>query len=105
MIKIVCMCGAGVGSSLLVVMGIQSVLKKNGYDERHFQFEQADVQTGVGMARFADMIVTTPAFVNSVEKDGPPAVFIKNLFSEAEIEEKMMPVLKKIIAKKKDWKD
>ena len=63
------------------------------------------MQTGIGMARFADMIVTTPAFVNSIEKDGPPAVFIKNLFSEAEIEEKMMPVLKKIIAKKPDWKD
>jgi galactitol-specific phosphotransferase system IIB component len=96
------MCGAGVGSSLLVVMGIQSVLKKNGYDERDFQFEQADVQSGRGLAQFADILVTTPAFVDSVEKDGPPAVFIKNLFSEAEIEEKFIPVLKKVLANKKD---
>ena len=102
MVKIVCMCGAGVGSSLLVVMGIQSVLKKNGYDERNFQFEQADVQSGRGLAQFADILVTTPAFVDSVEKDGPPAVFIKNLFSEAEIEEKFIPVLKKVLANKKD---
>jgi len=102
MVKIVCMCGAGVGSSLLVVMGIQSVLKKNGYDERDFQFEQADVQSGRGLAQFADILVTTPAFVDSVEKDGPPAVFIKNLFSEAEIEEKFIPVLKKVLANKKD---
>jgi ascorbate PTS system EIIB component len=102
MIKIVCMCGAGVGSSLLVVMGIQSVLKKNGYDERDFQFEQADVQSGRGLAQFADILVTTPAFVDSVEKDGPPAVFIKNLFNEAEIEEKFIPVLKKVLANKKD---
>ena len=62
MVKIVCMCGAGVGSSLLVVMGIQSVLKKNGYDERDFQFEQADVQSGRGLAQFADILVTMPAF-------------------------------------------
>jgi PTS system ascorbate-specific IIB component len=102
MIKIVCMCGAGVGSSLLVVMGIQSVLKKNGYDERDFQFEQADVQSGRGLAQFADILVTTPAFVDSVEKNGPPAVFIKNLFNEAEIEEKLIPVLKKVLANKKD---
>jgi len=60
------------------------------------------VQTGRGMAQFADILVTTPAFVNSVEKDGPPAVFIKNLFGEDEIEEKLMPVLKKILANKKD---
>jgi len=101
MVNIVCMCGAGVGSSLLVVMGIQRVLKKNGYDERDFHFEQADTQTGKGLAATADIIVTTPAFENAVDKDGPPAVFIKNLFSEPEIEEKLMPVLKKVLANKK----
>jgi len=83
-------------------MGIQSVLRKNGYDERDFQFEQADVQSGRGLAQFADILVTTPAFENSVEKDGPPAVFIKNLFSEAEIEEKFIPVLKKVLKNKKE---
>ena len=101
MVKIVAMCGSGIGSSLLVVMGIQRILKKNGYDERDFQFEQADTQTGKGLAATADIIVTTPAFENAVDKDGPPAVFIKNLFSEPEIEEKLMPVLKKVLANKK----
>jgi PTS system ascorbate-specific IIB component len=102
MLKIVCMCGAGVGSSLLVVMGLQNVLKKNGYDERDFQFEQADLTTGRGMANSCDILVTTPAFENNVDKDGPPVVYIKNLFSEAEIEEKFMPVLKKVLKNKKD---
>ena len=102
MINVVCMCGAGVGSSLLVVMGLQSVLKKNGYDERDFHFEQADLTTGRGMAKTCDILVTTPAFENAVDKDGPPVVYIKNLFSEAEIEEKFIPVLKKVLKTKKD---
>ena len=100
MVKIVCICGMGVGSSLLIVMGIQRVLKRNGYNERDFQYEQADVQIAKGLAATADLIVTTPAFADSVDPDGPPVVYIKNLFSEPEIEEKMMPVLKKILAKK-----
>ena len=100
MVNIVCMCGMGVGSSLLIVMGIQRVLKRNGYNERDFHFEQADVQIGKGLAANADIIVTTPAFKDSVDPDGPPAVYLKNLFSEPEIEEKLMPVLKKILAKK-----
>lgn len=102
MVNIVCMCGQGVGSSLLVVMVIQDVLKKNGYDERNFHFEQADVQTGRGLAQFADILVTTPAFKDSVDKNGPPTVFIKNLFSQAEMEEKFIPVLKKVLKNKKD---
>jgi len=105
MIKIVCVCGAGVGTSLLAVMGIKNVLIKNGYKERDFQFDQADVQTGKAAAKFADLVVTTPAFEDSLEKDGTPAVFVKNLFSEDEIEKKLIPVLKKVIAKKKDWQD
>jgi PTS system ascorbate-specific IIB component len=100
MIKIVCMCGAGVGSSLLVQMGIQRVLARNGYKETDFMYEQADVQSGKALAAFADILVTTPAFVDSIDKNGPPTVFIKNLFSEAEIEEKLIPVLKKVLAKK-----
>ena len=99
MVKIVCMCGAGVGSSLLVAMGIQRVLKRKGYDERDFQYEQADVQIGKGMAAMADILVTTPAFKDSVDPN-TPTVFIFNLFSEKEIEEKFMPVLKKVLAKK-----
>jgi galactitol-specific phosphotransferase system IIB component len=76
--------------------------QKKWYDERDFHFEQADLTTGRGMANSCDILVTTPAFVDSVDKDGPPAVYIKNLFSEAEIEEKFMPVLKKVLKKKKD---
>lgn len=101
MIKIVCMCGAGVGSSLLFVMGVQRVIKRNGYDERDFMYEQGDVQTGKALAKFADILITTPAFEDAVDPDGPPAVFVKNIFSEDEIEEKLMPVLREVIANKK----
>ena len=102
MIKIICVCGSGLGTSLLAVMGIKNVLKKNGYKESDFIFDQADLLTGKAAAQFADLVVTTPAFKESMGKDGPPAVFIKNLFSEDEIEEKLIPVLKKVIKNKKD---
>jgi ascorbate PTS system EIIB component len=100
--KIVCICGAGVGSSLLVKMGIERVLARNGYDERDFIYEQADLQTGRGMAKFCDLIVTTPAFESSLDKDGKPYVLIQNLFSEKEIEEKLIPVLQRMMPDKKN---
>jgi PTS system ascorbate-specific IIB component len=100
--KIVCICGAGVGSSLLVKMGIERVLKRNGFDERDFMYEQADLQTGRGMARFCDLVVTTPAFESSLDQDGPPYVLIHNLFSEKEIEEKLVPVVRELLPKLKN---
>lgn len=98
--KILCICGAGVGSSLLVKMGIERVLARNGYDERDFDYEQADLTTGRGMAHFCDLIVTTPAFESSLDKDGKPYVLIHNLFSEKEIEEKLIPVIQQMMPKK-----
>jgi PTS system ascorbate-specific IIB component len=100
--KIVCICGAGVGSSLLVKMGIERVLARNGYDERDFIYEQADLQTGRGMAMFCDLIVTTPAFESSLDMNGKPYVLIQNLFSEKEIEEKLIPVIQKMMPNKKN---
>lgn len=99
--RIVCICGAGVGSSLLVKMGIERVLARQGYDERDFDFELADLQSGRGMARFCDLVVTTPAFESSLDKDGTPFVLIQNLFSEKEIEEKLIPVIKEMLANPK----
>ncbi len=98
--KIVCMCGMGVGSSLLVKMGIERVLARHGYNERDFEYEQADLQTGRGIANFSDLIVTTPAFESSLDKNGTPYVLINNLFSEKEIEEKLIPVVEQIMQKK-----
>jgi PTS system ascorbate-specific IIB component len=99
--RIVCICGAGVGSSLLVKMGIERVLARHGYDERDFDFELADLQSGRGMARFCDLVVTTPAFESSLDQDGTPYVLIQNLFSEKEIEEKLIPVIKEMLANPK----
>ena len=61
MIKIICVCGSGLGTSLLAVMGIKNVLK-NGYKESDFIFDQADLLTGKAAAQFADLVVTIPAF-------------------------------------------
>jgi len=83
-------------------MGIERVLARNGFDERDFQYEQADLQSGRGIAKFSDLVVTTPAFKDSMDPDGPPTVYIQNLFSEKEIEEKMIPVIRELMANKKD---
>lgn len=88
MIKILCICGMGLGSGLLVKMGVERVLKRNGFDEREFSVDVGDISTArqVGI----DLYVTTEEFARQIGDIGVPIVQVFNLFNEKEIEEKLL---------------
>lgn len=94
MIKILCICGMGLGSGLLVKMGVERVLKRNGFDEREFSVDVGDISTArqVGV----DMYVTTEEFAKQIGDVGVPVVEVFNLFSEDEIEEHLLEPYKEV---------
>lgn len=98
MIRILCVCGMGLGSGLLVKMGVERVLKRGGFSEREFSVDVADIST----ARQAgtDIYVTTAEFAKQIGDVNAKVVEVFNLFSEKEIEEKLIGPYKEVRAAK-----
>jgi ascorbate PTS system EIIB component len=99
-IKIAAICGMGLGSGLLVKMGVERVLKRNGVDEREFSVEVGDISTAKSL--WPDLFVTSTEFGPRLkESQDIPVIEVHNLFDEKEIEAALVPVYKELQAKKK----
>ncbi len=78
------------GSSQMIKMKITKVFKKLGVD---VQVDHTSVGAATSMASNYDAVFVSQAFVKnfeSAEKKGTKIVGLKNLLSEAEIEEKIV---------------
>lgn len=101
MIKIAAICGMGLGSGLLVKMGVERVLKRSGVDEREFSVEVGDISTARSL--LPDLFVTSTEFGPRLrESQGVPVVEVHNLFDEKEIESVLVPVYMEIQSKQKN---
>ena len=94
-LKILMVCGAGLGSSFACQMTVEDVLAKLGVDAN---LDHCDISSAVSM--HPDIILTASNFKTQFEKfDIDPAVtdviFLKNIVSKKEIEENLVPILKK----------
>ena len=100
MIKIGCVCGMGLGSGLLVKMGVDKVLKKAGFKEGTWLCEVLDISTArqIGI----DIYVTTSEFADVLKTTSAEVVSVFNIFKEQEIEEALIPVYKEVLKKKKE---
>lgn len=94
MIKISAVCGMGLGSGLLVKMGIERVLERNGFGRKDFRVEVADISTA--RATSPDIFVTTSEFAKSLREVDAEVITVKNLFDENEIEEALLETFKTI---------
>lgn len=100
MIRIAAICGMGLGSGLLVKMGVERVLKRNGVDEREFNVEVGDVSTAKSL--WPDLFVTSTEFGPRLrEARDIPVIEVHNLFDEKEIESVLVPAYLDIQSKKK----
>ena len=99
MIKISAVCGMGLGSGLLVKMGIERVLERKGYGRKDFRVEVADISTARSTS--PDIFVTTSEFAKSLREVDAEVITVKNLFDESEIEEALLGVFEQIIESKK----
>lgn len=92
-LTILFVCGAGLGSSFACQMSAEDVLEKLGVKAR---LDHSDISSAVSMQ--PDIIMTGQNFQSQFEKFAideakTSLIYLKNIVSKAEIEEKIVPIL------------
>ncbi|WP_374020125.1 PTS sugar transporter subunit IIB [Paenibacillus thiaminolyticus] len=86
--KILCVCGLGQGTSLILRMNVENVLKEMGVQA---DVEHTDVSTASGTA--ADYIVTSNELAQSLQGHSAKIVIVNNYFDLNEIKETLKEAL------------
>jgi len=89
LLKILTVCGMGLGSALILKMQVESVLKEAGIEA---QVEMADISTARGPV--ADLIVTSPELAPRLGDVSVPVVPVKNFLDKQEMRTKLLAVLR-----------
>ncbi len=93
-LKILAVCGNGLGSSLIVKMILESVLADLGV---YGIVDSTSVAQASGMMPFADVIITSTAFYKGIESAIPadkPVITCKNILDKEELGRKMQELIK-----------
>ena len=93
MLKILTVCGAGLGSSFACQMSVEAVLKELGVEAK---LDHTDISSVGGQQ--ADIILSGKNFEKQFERINYscPAIFLDKLIDKNEIREKLTPVLKEL---------
>ncbi len=81
--KVLCVCGLGQGTSLLLKMNVSDVLKQLGKDA---DVENTDLSSAGSLN--PDLIVTNSEFKKQLKND-VPVVIVENYFDKNEIKDKL----------------
>ncbi|HGM9022050.1 MULTISPECIES: PTS sugar transporter subunit IIB [Streptococcus] len=93
MIKIVTVCGNGIGSSLLLRMKVEAIASSLGID---VDAESCDSNAAVGKG--ADLFVTVKEFKDIFPEDAKVCI-VKSYTNRKKIEEDLVPILKEMSGK------
>lgn len=74
-LKILAVCGMGIGTSMLLKMQLDKVITKLGLDA---VVELADISTARGLAVNADLVVTSNELAERIGKVNAPIVAVAN---------------------------
>ena len=92
-VEILFVCGAGLGSSFAAQMTAEDVLNKYGVNAK---LDHVDISTAASSK--ADIVITAENFRTQFDKfnmnESTDIIYLKNLVSKSEMEEKIIPVLK-----------
>lgn len=92
-LKILAVCGFGVGSSMLLKMNVDDVMQAQGI---RAEVETADIMTASSVN--ADLIFTSKELYGQLkDKVTIPLIEILNFMDHKEIEEKGMPIIREIL--------
>lgn len=84
--KIIAVCGMGIGTSVLLKMNTEKVLRKLGIDA---EVEAADIGVARGMARDAEIVLTSDDLATEIGDIDAEVIVIDNFFDLDEIEQKI----------------
>jgi len=88
--KILTVCGMGIGTSVLLKMNTEKVLRSLDIDG---DVEAADIGVARGMARDAQIVLTSKEFVDEIGDVAAQVIVIENFFDLAELTEKLTAAL------------
>ena len=88
--KILVVCGMGLGSSVLLKSNVEKVLEVLGVKA---EVQAADMHSAKQIAHTADIICTTPELVFQLESMPGKIVAIQHVFDLVEIRQKLASVL------------
>lgn len=88
--KIIAVCGMGIGTSVLLKMNIDNVLQKLDVDA---DVEAADISSARGAAATADLVCTSEELAEQLGDVDCPVVVIENFVDQNEIERKLVDAL------------
>lgn len=88
--KIVAVCGMGIGTSVLLKMNAEKALRALGKDA---DVEAADIGTARGAARSAQIVLTSAELAPEIGDVPAKVVVIDNFMDVAEITEKLTPLV------------
>jgi len=88
-LKIITVCGMGLGTSLMMKMNIESVLKKLG---KSAQIDNVDLGSIKGVD--ADLIIASKEMETRLNSLKCPKIFINNLIDQSELEQKLRDFFK-----------
>lgn len=91
--KIICVCGMGLGSGLIIKMTVQKTLEKLGFRGLEVDVEVLDVSTAQGVG--CDLILTNHEFAPRLSEAKGTVIALNNLMSEKEVMENLEPYAKK----------
>jgi ascorbate PTS system EIIB component len=89
--RIVTVCGMGFGTSLMLLMEVQAIAKKHGYE-----VDGEAVDLGSAKGKTCDFMVASSEIASELSSESVEVVSINNLLDKEEIEQKVMPVIEKI---------
>ncbi|MDR2702727.1 MAG: PTS sugar transporter subunit IIB [Cellulomonadaceae bacterium] len=89
--KIVAVCGMGIGTSVLLKMNAEKVLRKIGAEA---EISAADIAVAKTLAKDADILLTSAEIAHEFDDIAHPEIVVINNFTNlAEIESKLAPIL------------
>jgi PTS system ascorbate-specific IIB component len=95
MVRIVAVCGAGLGSSFACQMAIEQAMQALGVNAK---VSHTDTSTISAIINDVDIVVSGKNYQKLMEKKTlpKPVVFLNRLVDKAEITEKLTPILKEM---------
>ena len=90
MLKIVAVCGNGMGTSMIIKMKLQAILKKLNVEA---SVDAVSVGEASGVAAFADIIVCSTHLADKIPQTKAKIASVINLMDESEIEQALKKVL------------
>ncbi|TFB90840.1 PTS sugar transporter subunit IIB [Cryobacterium algoricola] len=88
--KIIAVCGMGIGTSVLLKMNTEKVLRTLGIDA---DVEAADIGVARGMARDAEIVLTSADLAPQIGDVPATVIVIDNFFDLDEISDKLTEAL------------